>query len=316
MDIKQIWLTTSKNSQLHQVYKILISRDYRQEMIDILHLKEHFSSFTKRKFNIDKRSRKSLIDGDEYYISNSSEEVKNANLVPFFDIIVDSIENLEDSQVLTFRKKKQDYDEKERERFYIILVEKNKSKYLLFVYINSRDIVRKRRFIDPGFSLNKNSTIIDVNHGIPIPDDITATYSLSSQKLYVHNVFQFERMLHLHEAYKEMANKQINMFVQGQNYVGKESYTVKGLDNPEVKEIIFNRVRHTKRIAEFNKEQSNYPIQNIKEAVEMLPNKKDHVKFCNENKKIKVNKKNVGTFVAIVHDSIVRRMISGEVEVI
>jgi|SRR5699024_2087984 len=316
MNVKGIWIGTSKNSSLHQIYRLSINQDERKDFIKTINLEKHFKEFEAKKSNIIKRNPNSLIEGDEYYINKINETNGPENLINFYNIVLHKDSNLKDKSSISFKQRLKKPDNKERERFYIIWVDIENKSYYLFIYINSRDIVRKRKLLDRSFSVNKNSAVIDVSHGIPIPEEITATYSFESEKLYIHRVYEFEKMLYLHEAFKEKASKQMKDFDDEKNTVSKESYKVSGLNKIEVKEKILGRVRYIRRIAEFDKNKSNYSIENIEKAVEMLPKEHEKVKFCHETKTITVNEDNVSTFVAIIHDSIVRRVISDEVVVI
>src|SRR5699024_6778004 len=264
---------------------------------------------------IKKREQRCLIEGDEYYIPNRADEIEKANIEQFFKIIINNREQLYDKDVLTFKQKTKQFHDRERERFFVFLITVGHKQYILFSFIDSRYIVRKRTFLNWDYlSLNKNSTIINLNNSVPVPEEVTATYDCQSEELFVHNVFQFERMLHLYDSYKEKAKSNIEDFIHGTHSVGKEGYRVNGLDKQEVKNAIMGSVRTMKRIANF--ERSEFYIENIERAVNMIPDEKQRVTFDHQTKEIKVSPNNVRTFVAIVHDSIVHRVISGEVKIV
>lgn len=314
--IKRLFVTTAKHSKLHQSYKVLLDSDERKELAGILNMKTHLENFISRESQIGYRTKFRLIEGDEYYITNNESDIKEANLIELFDTVINVDSEFDEADALTFKKDIVEFDEREKERFFIIAVEYKEVKYLLFSYINSRDIVRHKKFLDRNFSLNKNSAIIDVTNGLPVPESVTATYSFDTDKLYIHDPFKFERMFYLHEANKEKAREQINSFNEGESTVGHETYKVSGLARQDVKDIIFSKVRYIRRLADYNPDTSHHPIEKIEEAVNKLSNDIEKVKFCHTSKTITVNYDNVKTFVAIIHDSIVQRIISGEVEVI
>src|SRR5690625_402733 len=111
MDAKGIWIATSKHSKLHQVYKIAMKIDIRNEFIEILNLNRHISQLEKRLTDIPEKNPKSLIEGDEYYLENKDNIIETENIIELYKVIIDN-EELQKQKTQTFKKTTQEYDEK------------------------------------------------------------------------------------------------------------------------------------------------------------------------------------------------------------
>lgn len=317
-NVNRVWVATSKYSKLHNIYKVLLDQSEREKLKSILLNRGKLIEKIEDHKNLSEKEPKSLIDGEKYYLKNTNLEEKQGKTgVDFlFSKIINNFESLKDEKAFTFKMKKSEYDDKkERARFLFLELKIENETKILFMLINTREIVRKRTLLEWNTSPNKNSSIISVPHGVPIPEDITAIYDFSIKKLYVHKVYEFEKMLFLHEASKELAKEKLKGFIRKDFTLSTDEYTVEGIQDMKVQEKILLSVRNTKRIAEYDGGTSKFLIKDIERAVGKLqPNKK--VKIDHKNKKVKVDEDSADTFVAIIHDSIVQRLISGEVNVI
>ncbi|MED4130754.1 hypothetical protein [Shouchella miscanthi] len=155
--------------------------------------------------------------------------------------------------------------------------------------------------------------MIDLENGIPIPESLTAIYDKEAMKLYVHEPTIFEKMLYSHEASREKANTNLLNFKKGQYKIGKEEYKVKGLEFVESE--ILKSTRCINRIARFDASEQSSPIEKIQDAISKLKSDQQ-IDIDHSKKEIHVQEGKHKTFVAIIHNSIIERLITGEVEVL
>lgn len=319
IEIKNMLIATSKHSKLHNIYRILINNTEKKKILGSLQQDEDFDKKLSKLKEIGKRNPKSLIDGDEYYIylcEENKQEVEDSNLIEFYNTIINNSEKFKDKEVFTFKQKFSDYDqEKEIPRFFIFEIEIETKQFLAFSLIDSRNVVRKRSFFEWRPTANNSSSVVDISEGIPLPDSITGLFERDTNKLYVYKPFEFDKMLYLHEASKEKAKANIDKFQSGNLTVGKEGYVVKGFERGIVREKIMSSVRSINRIAKYDGNDSQEPIEEIEKVMEKLE-KDIRLEFDHEGRKIVTNEYNYKTFVGVIHDSIVQRLISGEVNII
>lgn len=319
IEIKSILIVTSKYSRLHNIYRVVMDTLERKKILGLLLHEGNLRQNLKILNDIDERNPKSLIEGDNYFIymcDENKEEIESVNLLEFYSKLIINQEKYEDNDVLTFKKTLSDYDgEKEKPRFYMFEIETGSKKYLAFSLIDSKNVVRKRSFLEWRPTVNKNSSVVDISEGVPLPDSITALYERDTSKLYVYKPFDFDKMLYLHEASKEKAIANMEHFQSGKLTVGKEGYTVKGFEKDIVREKIMTSVRSITRIAKYDGSDSQESIEVIENVMDKLE-VDDRLKFDHKDKKIITNEYNYKTFVGVIHDSIVQRLISGDINII
>src|SRR5699024_12708409 len=118
MNVKGIWIGTSKNSSLHQIYRLSINQDERKDFIKTINLEKHFKEFEAKKSNIIKRNPNSLIEGDEYYINKINETNGPENLINFYNIVLHKDSNLKDKSYKYFKKRLNKQDKKKKKKIY------------------------------------------------------------------------------------------------------------------------------------------------------------------------------------------------------
>ncbi|MFS0616040.1 hypothetical protein [Lederbergia ruris] len=118
----------------------------------------------------------------------------------------------------------------------------------------------------------------------------------------------------MNENQKAKSRAVLNTFSQGQYKISLESYTFSGLDNQDVYQNLSMSKRAIRRLAKYQPPEEEYSIVQIKEAVNKL-DEDLRVTFDDVQKTINVNPNTAKTFVGIIHNSIVQRLISGEVEI-
>src|SRR5699024_5294123 len=160
--VNGLWIATSKHSKLHQAYKLSMKQEIRNEFIKEIKIIEHLKSLNANSDNIKEKSALNLIEGNEYHLKNQKTKSFPQNIETLFNKFINN-KNMQQFSVYTFKKHLKDYEPVEKERFYILdIQDQNDNKYFVFLYVDSRNIVRKRKFLDPGWSVGKNSSIIDV----------------------------------------------------------------------------------------------------------------------------------------------------------
>jgi len=319
IEIKNILIVTSKYSKLHNIYRVLIDTTEKKKVLELLLQEGNLRQSLNVLDDIDERNSKSLIDGDNYFIylcEENKAEIENSNLLEFYSKLIINQEKFKDSDVFTFKRTLTSYDkEKEKPRFYMFEIETKTKQFIAFSLIDSKNVVRKRSFLEWSPTVNNNSSVVDISEGVPLPDSITGLYERDTNKFYVYKPFDFDKMLYLHEASKEKAKANMGQFQTGKLTIGKEGYTVKGFEKEIVREKIMTSVRSINRIAKYDGSDSQESIEVIEKVMEKLEID-DQLEFDHDGKKVITNEYNYKTFVGVIHDSIVQRLISGDINII
>ncbi|MBC1435906.1 hypothetical protein HB848_11210 [Listeria rocourtiae] len=312
MVFSNVWVGTSKNSKLHRAYHLGTDKDMRATMIESLNMKELPADT-----DIKEIDNQSLVTEQSYYIDMNGVGEEHY-LHALKDTILKQGALNANTEMVTFKKRKSKNEfstEYEKPRFMVYETVEHERNILLFMFINSRKYVRKATFLDfKYFSTGSTPTIIGLDSAIPIPTFITAKYDRDSGKLFVYDVLAFEKMLHLNELYQKKAEESIKQFQSGNYFIGHEKYVLTGLDE-SVKQKLQTNTRTIVRLAKYDNNVIQHGIRQIKEAVSQIKNKEEHVIFNDQQKCIEINGSNCMTFVGIIHNSIVKRLISGEVVV-
>ncbi|OZI10190.1 hypothetical protein CEW92_18385 [Bacillaceae bacterium SAS-127] len=310
MALERIYVCTSKNSNLYRIY-LLQTGD--QEKLSI------FSSFETdlnkkmtEENNMDILNGNALIEDIPYYIEfnailaesylyNFKTEIKNLLDNPTNKIIQFSKFGKMAGEVKNFE---------ENEGIKFLIVQDDKSLYFLSIAKNA--VIKNKPVIS--FSITENTTVVDVPKGIQVPPAVTARLDRESKKLFVYDVNRFESMLTLNENRKAKSQATINKFIQGEYTISSAKYKFSGLDDNTVTQKLYSSARAVRRLSKYNAPETNYSIEQIKEAVSKL-DESLRVTFDDANKTINVTHDTAKTFVGIIHNSIVQRLISGEVEI-
>ncbi|WP_228478897.1 hypothetical protein [Listeria seeligeri] len=169
--------------------------------------------------------------------------------------------------------------------------------------------------IPTGSSTGNKSVVYDIGAGVTVPTTVCAQFNKDKKCLYVFNNIDFEMMLGTFEQKKTVAQKNLLKFKGKEFKVGTEKYSVEFEKYENIEKAILNSKRTTVRLSKFDETGTDFDINKIQKAVKRLP-ETNQVSFCNERKVIEVNAENYKTFIGIIHNSIVERLISGEVGVI
>lgn len=310
MSLKRIWLCTSKNSKLHRIYLLQTGNSERTAIFNCF--EDDLNRKRDLEQSMDKLNGNALIDDIPYYVS--LEDIKEESYLHPFKEKVEEILGNNPPTVIQFSNNPVRIGEitnlEENEGVKFIIAQSDDCLY--FLYAPSNSIIKNRLIIS--FSITENSTILKVPKGIQIPPAITAKYNCADKKLYVYDVNRFESMLTLNENQKAKSQAVLNKFIQSQYKISSENYTFKGLDNQEVQQKLHMSNRAIRRLSKYQPSQENYSIDRIKEAVSRL-DADLRVTFDDVSKVINVTPDTAKTFVGIIHNSIVQRLISGEIEI-
>ena len=310
-NIERVYLCTSKNSKLYKIHMLNTGDEEKREILKVF--EGDLEKNLKNEPHLPKLKGNALIDDLAYFVEFSKiDENKDNYLMPFKAKIEELLEN-PSVETVKFKKgkvKREDSTKslEAKEGIKFLIVQDDKSLYFLSISRNS--ILKNKTILNCG--MTNNAVTVKVPRGIQIPPTVTARLNREDKKLFVYDVNQFETMLTLNEHQKAKSKAVINKFIHGEYTIS--SYKIKGLTEKNVTDELYSSARAVRRLSKYSQNNSNYPIEKVKEAVSHLENDELKVEFDDENNQIIVKKENVKTFVAIIHDSIVKRLISGEVE--
>ncbi|MDU8932520.1 hypothetical protein [Lactococcus cremoris] len=249
----------------------------------------------------------SLIDETEYYLDleyigeedllyNVSKLLGKKNLLQEADVL-----KLDESRLKNLKK------HKESVRFFVIELDEE----YLFLAVNSRATIKGENFLN--LSVGSKNNTVEIDYGVHIPCEITAVLEKENSRLYVMNVLGFENMLGLKYAKKEQAEEVLKSFLAGNLTIGKEEYKVSFQEYDKIHSTDMVKARNINRLSSYKDGQADFEIEKIKNAVNKLQ-ENQRVEF--KDKEIIVNSDNFRTFTAILHNSIVLRLISGDYNII
>ncbi|MEA5095684.1 MAG: hypothetical protein VB128_12085 [Sedimentibacter saalensis] len=322
--IDNIWMVSSKYSKICKLYSVFFDKTIKDKILNETDYKSVIQKIKDKKYT--KYNKNALIEEESYYVDSKKIE-EEVYLAGFRKILSEIYQGQKD--VIKLKDKNKVLSDKEVPRIliYEYIDEISDNEYFLFTSIDTRHIVKSKTIIDIDRFLNKskeryvskNTThdenyIYDITQGIIVPKKIIAIYDKSNSILYVDSVLEFEGMLFIHEQQKERAKNILSDFEKGINLIGKEHYAVKGIDK-SFEEQVLSKFRSSARLAKYDLNEQKHSIANIKKAVNRL-SKEDRVLFDDKNKIIIVDSNVVKTFVAIIHNGIVERLISGEIDLI
>ncbi|ECL0113037.1 hypothetical protein FJS18_12170 [Listeria monocytogenes] len=306
------WVGINKNKKLDRIQLLHLSQKDRDKIVAEI---ENISELAGKK-ELKKYSTDSLLFEDGYYIdleelpvNNLLEDFVNRFLMKTTLSVYDNIIPTSDN---TNCDGKLDLD---KDKFKFILLESDTD--CLFLPIQSRGVVKGGSILNipKVFTTGNKSVLYDIGAGITVPTTVCAQYDKNSGCLYVFDNVDFEMMLGTFEQKKALAKENLLHFKERNFKVAAEKYSVKFDGYDKIEEAILNQKRPTIRLSKYKESGTEFTIDRIREAVERLPIT-DQVSICSENRIIEVNEDNYKTFIAIIHDSIVERLISRDIALI
>ncbi|PZG37250.1 hypothetical protein C1910_12110 [Listeria ivanovii] len=312
MTYDNAWVGINKNSKLDRIQLLNLNQEDRDKIIiEIENISELLVKDKLKKYSID-----SLLFEDGYYIN--LEEIKVSHLLDNFvhrALMKNTLPVYEDIIPINDNSNCDGKLDLEKDIFKFILLESATD--CLFLPIQARGIVRAKTIIcmPKKLTTGKKSVLYDIGAGIAIPNTMCAQYDKNSRCLYVFNNVDFEMILGTFEQKKALAKDNLLNFKKQKFKIGAEKYSVEFNEYEKIEKAILNHKRPTIRLSKYEESSTEFTIDKIRQAVERLPIE-DQVSICDEKKIIEVNECNYKTFIAIIHDAIVERLISSDVALI
>ncbi|MBJ7658763.1 hypothetical protein [Weissella confusa] len=235
-------------------------------------------------------------DSEFIYIKNGLESLNSLESCEQFELTRKSFKKLEDGG--------------EKIKFFVLETDDN---FLLCRINPYNQIIKNKRGFDLG-STEKSKTKFDVVYGIIFPEFVSAVLSKEDHKLSVVSAFDFEKMFNLKVVRMAAAEQIFNEFKSGNYTIGTEKLKVVFEKNLELAAL---QTRQITYLSSFDETQvSSYSSDKITEAMDHLKDEQKLVIEEEDDKKfLKVNTNNqFKTFVAILHNSILHRMLSDQYE--
>ncbi|MGN8721206.1 Kiwa anti-phage protein KwaB-like domain-containing protein [Paenibacillus barengoltzii] len=246
-----------------------------------------------------------LIDEDQFYL-----DLQNIDDKDEFYFINQGLVNLDLGHAPVIGLEKSDFEalEKRKESIRFLIIEE-KDKFKLLYLSPYKNILKNKH----GFTIGSKSIKFDIFYGIVYPEYITAILDKNNWRLSVANVINFERMFKLKAVRLAKAKSVFQQFKNGKLTISQDKLKVKFDKAINLDKKQYQKVRQITYISSYDPNGMKYNTSNIKKAMKHLP--KDE-KLSIENKTIHVdNEKQFKTFAAILHDSILQRMVSGKYEI-
>lgn len=156
------------------------------------------------------------------------------------------------------------------------------------------------------------STSFDIFYGIVFPEYVSAVLEKTTKRLSIVSPFDFEKMFNLKVVRMAQAQNVFNLFKSGTNTIGKSHIKVTFSQSLSVEKL---RTRQITYLSSFDKSQvESYEVHNITEAMKHLSTE-DQLKVVNNTIDVQTEKQ-LKTFVAILHNSILHRMLTNVYEAI
>ena len=317
MKIERIFICTSRRANLYRAYSLITGEKVKNQILNTF--RSDLENKLEREDRIFEYNQNSLIQEIPYKI-NRSKINSNSYLKDFNDIIQCIIENKDKDgnkiETIEFKnsigrgKAGEITNFQNDEGIKFLIVQEEKSLYLLKVSNNT--IIKNRMIMS--LSITKETTLVEIPRGIQVPTEVTARIDRKTNDLFVYNVDSFEKMLTLNENVRAQSKETLDRFRSGEYTISTQKYKFDGIDDT-VEQELNKSIRSLRRLSKYQNPETTFTINKIKKAINKL-DKKDRVEFDDKNKRIKITPKTVKTFVAIIHNGIVERLISGDVELI
>lgn len=311
MSLERIYVCTSKSSRLYRIYLLQTGDNEKDIIYNTFRNDLQQKMATEHEMQI--LNGNALIEDIPYYI-DFDEILEESYLYNFKS----EIEKCMNNQVVSFiqfsyfsNKPERVINFEESEGIKFLIAQDENSLYFLSIARNA--VIKNKPIVS--MSITQHSTVVNVPKGIQLPHAVTARLDRNTKRLYVYNVNNFESMLTLNENRKAKSQATINKFITGEYTVSSDNYRFLGLDNNLVSQKLSSSARSVRRLSKYNIPQTSHPISQIKEAVEKL-DESLKVNFDDKNKTITITPDSAKTFVGIIHNSIVQRLISGEIEIV
>lgn len=310
MMLERIYVCTSKQGNLYRIYKLQTGDREKQTIFDAF--SRDINNKISNETSMERYNRTALIQDIPYTIK--FDDILETSYLNYFKIEIEDLLNNMPENVIQFRRfgklegEVKNFADNEGIKFLIVQDETS----LYFLSISNNTVIKNKPVVS--LSITQDTTVVNVPKGIQVPPAVTARLRREDKKLFVYDVNRFESMLTLNENLKAKSHEVINKFKKGDYTISDQRYHVIGLDNKDVINELFRSARAVRRLAKYRIEESEYSIEQIKSAVNKL-DKTIRVNFDEDNRTIEVTSSSSKTFVGIIHNSIVQRLISGDIEI-
>ncbi|MCR3955522.1 MAG: hypothetical protein NUK57_04440 [Gudongella sp.] len=312
---KNVWVGIGRNSQINRILFLSTDSKVKKGIIDSI--SEDFEEYYNKKHQIEEFSKKSLVLEEKFYYKLEDID-EDHNLYNIKNKVFSNNSLHSHNKVISLKKiKNETIEDKDIVKFLLV----DNQNELIFLSINSRKTIKDsgilnlKNITDGGIKVGINSTYMEVDSGISIPNSISAIYNIAEKRLYVLNVIEFEKMVYVNEIRKRKAEINLDKFIDGKYTISSDKWNVEFENSKTIRENILNSSRAINRISSYEND-SSYDIAKIKYAVDQLSENEKKVEFDYKNNKVRVNPLNYKTFIGIIHNGIVKRLISGDVEVV
>ncbi|MGR8808673.1 hypothetical protein [Leuconostoc citreum] len=253
-------------------------------------------------------NNQALIDDNNFFL-----ELQNLNDDSEFLYIkngLTAIDSLSDAEQIALTAKEFQKLESANQviRFFILEMEN----VFLLCRINPYNQIIKNKKGLKFVGTESGSTSFDIFYGIVFPEYVSAVLDKTTKKLSVVSPFDFEKMFNLKVVRMAQAQHVFSLFKNGTNTIGKNHIRVTFSQSLSVEKL---RTRQITYLSSFDKNQvESYEIHNITEAMKHL-NSEDKLKVVNNTIDVQTEAQ-LKTFVAILHNSILHRMLTNVYEAI
>ncbi|WP_239256254.1 hypothetical protein [Listeria ilorinensis] len=306
--MENVWVGVYKNNKLNRLLQVPLTNEVLNDIkanLDEVQDKNELILY----------SNEALVLDCGYKI-NCSEINEKHFLSQFKDIFyINTID--EGLGVLNFKRNGEKHISREEIIRFLLI---NSEEKMLILAIEIRGIVRKKHFLDLTRFKDKHddtgnqNIIYEIDYGIPVPKCICAEYDKVDDIFYVYDNESLEKLIGSFEERKKRAINTLDDFKSHKNKIGLEEYKVNFNDYEIIKSKVENSNRTSTRLSKYQHDKK-YSIEQIKGAIQRLPEEKQ-LYFDRRSQSIEVNSKNYETFIAVLHNSIIERLISGDVDII
>ncbi|WP_375853012.1 hypothetical protein [Enterococcus casseliflavus] len=310
--LERVYVCTSKQTKLYKIHKLRTGDEEKEKIFSAF--KADLTVKMENENDMEYYNQNSLIQDIPYKIDLSGIN-SDSYLIEFKEAIETLLENNTD-EVIKFKKALRSSNTgiidsfEENEGIKFLIVQEKES--LFFLEISRNSVIKNKPVMS--LSITEDTTVFNIPKGIQIPPTVTARLNIETKTLFVYDVNRFEKMLTLNENLKAKSNRVIEKFKDGTYKISQEGYKFRGLDSLDVSNQLLSSARAVRRLAKYSPNESQYGINQIKSAVNKL-DEEFRVSFNDNEREIYVTDKTAKTFVGIIHNAIVQRLISGDVEI-
>ncbi|MEY8444033.1 hypothetical protein AALA52_07250 [Lactococcus ileimucosae] len=181
----------------------------------------------------------------------------------------------------------------------------------LFLWISPYTQILKHK---KGFGLGKFPTEINITYGIIYPQFVSAILEKGNHRLSVVNPVDFERMFNIKAVKFAQARSVFKSFKNKTFKLGVDKIEIEFSDDVDLESKEYYKTRQITYLASYSENNAQYETSKIEEAMQHL-NDEQRLKII-DSKIVISTPIQFKTFVAILHNSILLRILSDEYEIL